>query len=161
VLDITGAVTNPQALVPGSAGETTTLPIRSATSVTLFQSGNGTRSDAFTALGAGAVKASLVSGGERYEKVRLTTPGSVALRSAGIVFTPVRETPSLMRGHFISSDGLLNRIWYAGAYTLNLNQLQPGTATTAGAVDELHLILDGPKRRPGGVERRPGDPRPH
>ena len=52
-----------------------------ATSVTLFQSGNGTRSDLFDVIGAGTVKASTISGGERYEKVTLTTPGSVTLRS--------------------------------------------------------------------------------
>jgi hypothetical protein len=117
-----------------------------ATSVTLFQSGNGQRTDTFTPLTPGVVKASLIQGGERYEKVTLTTPGSVTLRSAGIQFTPLRETPALMRGHFLSSDGLLNRIWYAGAYTLNLNQMTPGTYVADGGVNQLHLILDGAKR---------------
>lgn len=117
-----------------------------ATSVTLFQSGNGTRSDSFNVVGAGVVKASMISGGERYEKVTLSTPGSVALKSAGLDFTPVREVASVMAGHFLSSDSLLNRIWYAGAYTLNLNQLTPGTYVADGGTNQLHLLLDGAKR---------------
>jgi hypothetical protein len=117
-----------------------------ATTVTLFESGNGTRSDLFTVLGAGTVKAATISGGERYEMVTLTTPGSVTIRSAGIDFSPLRETPALMAGHFLSSDTLLNRIWWAGAYTLNLNQLTPGTYVDDGGTNHLHLLLDGAKR---------------
>lgn len=117
-----------------------------ATSVALFQSGNGGRSDLFPLIGGGTVRAPLIAGGERYEKVTLTIPGTVTLSSAGIDFTPLRETPSLMAGRFLSSDDLLNRIWWAGAYTLNLNQLTPGTLTADGGVDRLHLILDGAKR---------------
>jgi alpha-L-rhamnosidase len=191
VLEVTGNVSDPQALTNPGAGQTTTLTdtpggtapslildygqnvggfpefdvasgagqvqtsysetLRNvgndgATSVTLFQSGNGARSDSFNVLGAGTVKAPMVSGGERYEKVTLSTPGTVTLRSAGIDFSPLRETPSLMAGHFLSSDGLLNRIWYAGAYTLNLNQLMPGTYVADGGVNRLHLLLDGAKR---------------
>jgi alpha-L-rhamnosidase len=117
-----------------------------ATTTTLFGAGNGSRSDTFPVLGAGLQKASTVSGGERYEKLTLSGPGSVTLRSAGIEFTPPRDTPSVIRGHFLSSDELLNRIWWAGASTLDLNELAPGTVTTLGHVNELHLILDGAKR---------------
>ena len=122
------------------------LGVDGATTPGLFSSGNGQRTDTFTVRVPGTVRASLVQGGERYEKVTLTTPGTVALRTAGIDFTPLRETPSVMRGHFLSSDDLVNRIWYAGAYTLNLNQMTPGTPLVNGAVDRLHLILDGAKR---------------
>jgi alpha-L-rhamnosidase len=87
-----------------------------------------------------------VQGGERYERVTLTTPGTVTLRSAGIDFTALRETPGEMQGHFYSSDEELNRIWYASVYTLNLNQLPPGAPTDPGGTNQLHLILDGAKR---------------
>jgi Bacterial alpha-L-rhamnosidase C-terminal domain/Bacterial alpha-L-rhamnosidase 6 hairpin glycosidase domain len=117
-----------------------------ATSDALFKSGTAQRTDLFRASGPGVTKASVIQGGERYERLTLTSPGTVTVRSAGINFTPARETPALMRGHFLSSDRLLNRIWYAGAYTLNLNQLTPGTAILNGAVNRLHLIMDGAKR---------------
>ena len=117
-----------------------------ATSDALFKSGTAQRTDLFPASGPGVKKALVIQGGERYERLTLTSPGTVTLRSAGIDFTPPRETPALMRGHFLSSDRLLNRIWYAGAYTLNLNQLTPGTAILSGAVNRMHLIMDGAKR---------------
>jgi hypothetical protein len=117
-----------------------------ALSVALFQAGNPQRTETFPAQKPGVVRASLIQGAERYERVTLTTPGSVTLRGAGIQFTSLRETPSVMQGHFLSSDCLLNRVWYAGAYTLNLNQMTPGTAVVPGAVNHLHLILDGAKR---------------
>lgn len=118
----------------------------SATSVDLFQAGDLARSDVFPVLEAGVIEGALVQGGERYEQVTLTAPGSVSLRAAGIDFTPLRETPDKLRGHFLSSDDLLNRIWYAGAYTLNLNQLTPGTRVADGMVNRRHLLLDGAKR---------------
>jgi hypothetical protein len=117
-----------------------------AASVAAFNSGNGLRTDRFALTGPGVVTAALIQGGERYEQVTLATPGTVTLRGAGIRFSPLRETPSLLRGHFLSSDRLLNRIWYAGAYTLNLNQMTPGTVVEQGAVNRLDLILDGAKR---------------
>jgi hypothetical protein len=122
------------------------LGIDSATSVDLFQAGDIARNDVFPVLKTGLLEGTLVQGGERYEQITLSTPGSVSLSDAGIDFTPLRETPNKMRGHFLSSDDLLNRIWYAGAYTLNLNQLTPGTRVADGAVNRLHLLLDGAKR---------------
>lgn len=120
--------------------------VDSATSVDLFQSGALARSDDFPILKAGPVDGTAVQGGERYEEITLTVPGSVTLRSAGITFTTLRETPDRLRGHFLSSDHLLNRIWYAGAYTLNLNQLTPGTRVADGTVNHRYLLMDGAKR---------------
>jgi hypothetical protein len=122
------------------------LGIDSATSVDLFQAGDLARNDVFPVLKTGVLEGALVQGGERYEEITLTAPGSVSLSDAGIEFTPLRETPNKLRGHFLSSDNLLNRIWYAGAYTLNLNQLTPGTRVADGGVNQQHLLLDGAKR---------------
>ncbi len=114
--------------------------------VALFLSGATLRTDTFAPTRPGVVASSLIQGGERYERLTVTSPGSVTLRSVGIRFWPLRETPSRMRGRFLSSDRLLNRIWYAGAYTLNLNQVTPGTPVWHGTTARLRLILDGAKR---------------
>ena len=111
-----------------------------------FASGNGSRYDDFTLTAPGTVTASIVQGGQRYELITLESPGTVSLKSAGFDFTPVRATPESLPGHFLSSDPLLNRVWYAGAYTLNLNELTPGTTVLPGAVNQLHLLMDGAKR---------------
>jgi len=117
-----------------------------ATTAFAFAATAPSRSDTFPASGPGTVTASYIQGGERYEQVTLSAPGSVTLTSAGIRFTPLRETPAVMAGDFLSSDDLLNRIWFASVYTLNLNQLPPGTSVQPGAINHLHLILDGAKR---------------
>ncbi len=117
-----------------------------ALSVALFQSGNSSRNDTFVTAGKGVITASMIQGGQRYELVELKTPGTVSLSGAGFDFTAPRETPNLMRGHFYSSSVLLNRIWYAGAYTLNLNQMTPGTPVADEGVNQDYLILDGAKR---------------
>jgi hypothetical protein len=114
-----------------------------AETIALFATGNPSRTDRLTLTVPGAVRAPLVQGGERYERVTLTAPGTVTLRSAGIEFTPPR---SALAGHFLSSDDLLNRIWYAGAYTLALDEVAPGTEIVTGAVNQLHLLIDGAKR---------------
>lgn len=77
-----------------------------------------------------------IEGGQRYVRVTLTRPGRVDLSGAGIVFSGFRGTPERLRGTFESSDRLLNEIWYAGVYTVNLNQV-PG---------EVPVLIDGGKR---------------
>jgi alpha-L-rhamnosidase len=191
VLDVTGQVTDAQALVhPGSgttvftypaAGTSPSVvldygkdvgglprfdvqassgaPLRATYAETLrnlsddgaansgfFGSGDGARTDLYTPTGPGLIKATVVQGGERYEEISLAKPGTLTLKGAEIEFTPLRETPPRMQGYFLSSDRLLNHIWYAGAYTLNLNELAPGTPLTGGQINQQHLLLDGAKR---------------
>ncbi|WP_196486081.1 alpha-L-rhamnosidase C-terminal domain-containing protein [Burkholderia cepacia] len=69
----------------------------------------------------------LVQGGERYEVISLTTPGSVTLSQAGIQSLYKAPTAKEL-GSFVSSSPVLNAIWTAGAYTVEFNRL------TAGAV---------------------------
>jgi hypothetical protein len=66
-------------------------------------------------------------GGFRYLTLVLTTGGSVSFDSVSLHFTaaPAMSDPSAYRNYFYSSDDLLNRIWYAGAYTVQLNTISP------------------------------------
>jgi len=100
------------------------------------------RYDDYTPTGAGTVRASLVQGGERYERISLTTPGTVTLRAVGIRFMAYDALPEKYQGWFLSSDDALNRIWYAGAYTSQLNMIPPNTPD-GGAQP---VIFDGAKR---------------
>jgi alpha-L-rhamnosidase len=90
----------------------------------------------------GVVSDGSIQGGERFEYLTLTTPGSVTLSAVGIHFTAYRATPDTYQGYFLSSDDQLNRIWYAGAYTAQL------TMAPAGSPDggPQPVILDGAKR---------------
>ena len=73
------------------------------------------------------VPAAELRGGFRYLTVGLTTNGPVQLTEVTLQFS---AAPSMMnlrtyRGSFFSSDDLLNRIWYAGAYTVQMDTINP------------------------------------
>ena len=194
VIQISGEVTNPQALAGGGGATTLTYPaggtaprlvldygrevggrphytvtaasglpvMKSAFSERLanlgasgdvaitadvVQSGDLARFDEYPIAGPETISDPDIQGGERYESITLATPGRVTLSAAGIRFSGVMGGPTALRGWFRSSDDLLNRIFYAGVYTLNLNQLQPGTAgDLPGEVDNADLMIDGAKR---------------
>jgi hypothetical protein len=62
-------------------------------------------------------------GGFRYMTIFLNSSGFVDLTRVSLNFTPApgKANPSAYANYFYSSDNLLNRIWYAGAYTVQTN----------------------------------------
>lgn len=64
----------------------------------------------------------------RYLLLSLREPGWVDLDRVGVYFTAALAPPSAFGGRFVSSDPLLNSIWYRSAYTLELASA-PGTST--------------------------------
>ena len=96
--------------------------------------------DTLPATAAGRVTGTF-HGGFRFVLLTLTTPGSVSLSAVRVDFQALRATPADYRGWFLSSDDQLNRMWYSGAYTLQLN-LKPGGLN--GLPDAR--IYDGAKR---------------
>ncbi len=116
----------------------------SETGPSFSRSGDPRRSDEFPIDSSGPLKSPYgVQGGERYLRLSLAAPGTVALRSAAIEFTAYRGP---LRGYFLSSEQLLNRIWHAGAYTLNLDQIVPGMVDLPGVRYARRAIIDGAKR---------------
>lgn len=80
-------------------------------------------------------------GGFRFVLLTLTTPGSVSISAVGVDFQGVRVTADDYKGWFLTSDDQLNRMWYAGAYTLQLNLKPAGLNSLAD-----QRIYDGAKR---------------
>lgn len=80
-------------------------------------------------------------GGFRFVLLTLRSPGTLVLGGAGTRFEAFRATPEDYEGWFLSSDDELNRIWYAGAYTNQLNMAPAGLQ--GSSVDK---VLDGAKR---------------
>src|SRR5256714_4963173 len=66
---------------------------------------------------------SRLRGGFRYLTIFLNTTGFVDLTGVSLNFTPApgKANPAAYANYFYSSDNLLNRIWYAGAYTVQTN----------------------------------------
>jgi hypothetical protein len=104
-----------------------------------------TRHDDHRVSAPGTISETVLQGGERFQYLTLTTPGSVTLRGVGIEFTAFRATPEKYQGWFLSSDDQLNRIWYAGAYTAQLDMAPVGSPDSGGQ----STIFDGAKRDRG------------
>ncbi|WP_405591427.1 MGH1-like glycoside hydrolase domain-containing protein [Streptomyces sp. NBC_01190] len=68
-------------------------------------------------------------GGFRYLTVFLSSSGWVDLNGVSLAFTGAAgmSDPSAYTNYFYSNDALLNRIWYAGAYTVQMDTIDPGT----------------------------------
>jgi alpha-L-rhamnosidase len=97
--------------------------------------GDTARSDTYTVTAPGTITNSSVQGGERYEEITLTSPGTLTLGAAGINYIADRTAQN---GYFVSSSDTLNKIWYDGAYTAQLDSVPtgslPGNWTIQGGV---------------------------
>src|SRR5208282_4738699 len=80
------------------------------------------RYDSYTVVELGTITNAYTQGGERYQMISLTNPGTVALRAGADRY----------QGHFVCSDEELNKIWYASAYTLQTNMIPIGSIAAPG-----------------------------
>ncbi len=111
--------------------------------------------------GTYVMPANKLRGGFRYLSVYLNTAGWVDLSGVSLQFSaaPTMPAPNQYLNHFYSNDDLLNRIWYAGAYTVQMNTIDPkqgrafpypapGTNWDNGATVGLGntVLVDGAKR---------------
>jgi hypothetical protein len=96
--------------------------------------------DTLTPGGKGRVTAKF-HGGFRFVLLTLTTPGTVSISGAGVDFQAFRAAPQDYAGWFLSSDRQLNKMWYSGAYTVQLDMKPAGLNGLPDA-----RIYDGAKR---------------
>ncbi len=102
----------------------------------------------------------LLRGGFRYLTLFMVSGGTVSLSAVTLDFTAdpdIGADPNAYPDYFLSSDALLNRIWYAGAYTDELDIIGPDQARAANAPKTLWddsatvaepgaVLVDGAKR---------------
>lgn len=109
--------------------------------------------------GAQVIIDPVIRGGFRYLMVFLDSPGTVDLSALTLHFTadPTNTDLRGYRGSFLSSDADLNRLWYSGAYTVQMATIdpktgrpypaQPGPVHNDGTIgDGASVISDGAKR---------------
>ena len=89
--------------------------------------GDPARADSYTVTGAGTITNRFTQGGERYEELTLTSPGTVSLSGVGITYIADRTQASDYAGYFVSSSDQLNKIWYDSAYTAQLDSVPTGS----------------------------------
>jgi alpha-L-rhamnosidase len=102
---------------------------------TPWAEGDTSRADTYTVDGPGTITNSSVQGGERYEEITLTSPGTVTLSAAGITWIADRSKD---QGYFVSSSDELNQIWADSAYTTQIDSVPahslPANWTIQGGV---------------------------
>jgi alpha-L-rhamnosidase len=102
------------------------------------------RYDIYDAASPGVIANQFVQGGERYEELSLLTPGTISLSFARLRYA--RFLPSSSdeaQAYFVSSDPLLNRLWYDGAWTVNLDELALNTPTADWVANDGSVTVDG------------------
>ncbi len=151
----TGITFAPALTAAQPAGTTLTT---AATTITGDANGNngvgtdGSRADNFTlttASGGTTVgnAVTAVQGGERFQAIQLTTPGTVTLSGLGITTEFDNAGPSAYDGYFLSNDDTLNKIWYDGVYTAQTDAIPAGAVcSNATTCSTTPAILDGAKR---------------
>lgn len=83
--------------------------------------GDVNRFDVYAVAAPGLITNRYTQGGERFQVITLTSPGSVTLRGAGINYIADRTQAANYGGYFMSSDDELNKVWFSGAYTAQLD----------------------------------------
>ncbi|MCZ7422102.1 hypothetical protein O7605_21650 [Verrucosispora sp. WMMA2121] len=116
------------------------LPFLTANSSGIYNNDNGSPIT-LSVTGARTYTGGL-RGGLRFMAVQLTTPGTLTLTAAGLTFRAYRATPDRYQGWFMSSDDQLNRMWYAGAYTAQMDMVPVGVASCFN----MPVVFDGAKR---------------
>lgn len=104
--------------------------------------GDPARHDAYTVSAPGTLTNRYEQGGERYEEITLTSPGTLTLSGAGLHYIADRTGADGYQGYFVSSSDQLNRIWYDGAYTNQLDSAPQGSlpgdwTVTGGVLDDF------------------------
>lgn len=111
--------------------------------------GDPSRTDSYQVTGPGTITNPSAQGGERYQRITLTTPGRLTLSKAGIAFIADRTQADGYGGHFLSSSDELNKIWYAGAYTLQTNLVPTNSLPGSWSIQDGALAAGGSKTNDG------------
>ena len=88
-----------------------------------WASGDRNRFNTYKVTQPGRITNGEIQGGQRYQLITVTTPGSISLTAAGIESTPLLVTADDYEGNFESSSDELNKYWYQGAYTNVINHV--------------------------------------
>ena len=114
---------------------------------TPWAEGDPKRYDDYAVTSAGTITNQYVQGGERYEEITLTTPGTVTLSGIGVTYIADQTQASALPGYFDSSNTELNQIWYDSEYTDQLDSVPaeslPGSWQVTGGVLQASGPLSG------------------
>ena len=116
-----------QASYSESLSNLTAIGDGALSSALLANSGDPLTFQIVPVLGNGSYQGGQLQGGFRYQRIVLNLPGTVTLTNILTEMTAPLRAPDGYAGNFLSDSDIINRIWYAGAYTLNLDEIPAGT----------------------------------
>jgi hypothetical protein len=116
-----------QASYSESLSNLTAIGDGALSSALLANSGDPLTFQIVPVLGNGSWQGGQIQGGFRYQRIVLNLPGTVTLTNILTEMTAPLRAPDGYEGNFLSNSDVMNRIWYAGAYTLNLDEIAAGT----------------------------------
>lgn len=105
------------------------------------QLGNTFRVETFNFTSAGRLVAPLLQGGQRWQSLRLLTPGSVSFSAVGFEATVDTVLPGDLPGQFSSDDEVLNDIWKLGARAATAACFDKGSQKAIWEVDAEKGVL--------------------
>lgn len=111
------------------------------------------------ASGTAQVTDPVIRGGFRYLMVFMNEPGAVKISGLQLHYTPDPTAANLRSyaGSFLSSSDELNKLWYAGAYTLQMDTIDPTTGRAypaqPGEVQNNATVAEGPTAITDGAKR--------
>jgi hypothetical protein len=111
------------------------------------------------ASGTSTVTDPVIRGGFRYLIVFLNQAGSVSVSNLSLHYTPDPTATNLRdyAGSFLSSNDELNKLWYSGAYTVQMATIDPATGRSypaaPGEVQNNATVAEGPTAITDGAKR--------
>lgn len=114
---------------------------------------NGFRVETFTVSTPGRFTSRLIQGGQRWETIRLLTPGTgnITFSRAGLEATVDTADLADLPGTFQSSDTGLNEIWTLGAKSVSVACLEKGSQGPVWEVDSEKGAFFGSVRPSGSL----------
>lgn len=117
-------------------------------SALLANSGDPLTFQIIPVIGNASYQGNQLQGGFRYQRIVLNLPGTITLTNIATEFTAPLRSPEEYAGNFLSNADQINRIWYDGAYTVNLDEIPAGTPGFAGPYP-LSILGEAAKRDRG------------
>lgn len=105
------------------------------------QLGNTFRVETFNFTSTGRLVAPLLQGGQKWQSLRLLTPGSVSFSAVGFEATVDTVLPGDLPGQFSSDDAALNEIWKLGARAATAACFDKGSQKAIWEVDAEKGVL--------------------
>ncbi|ORY35299.1 Six-hairpin glycosidase-like protein [Naematelia encephala] len=90
----------------------------------------------------GPVEDFFMQGGQRWQAIKLKSPGKVTLSGVGFRPTAFHTDVSNLPGYFRCSDGFLNDIWECGSWSGQINQIPARINTPSFQPTILGTIVD-------------------